>query len=106
VDKARVGWQHTAEQQVSELGEGEEINEEGDDEGFHVLGGQSDGVGEQSHASVELEHVDELQRRQEDDDRHYEAVHFVPDADSHEVHVLTCTTGITELFVRYRYYHT
>lgn len=36
-----------AEQQVGELRECKEVDEEGDDERFHVLGGQLDGVGEQ-----------------------------------------------------------
>lgn len=81
------------------MGEGEEVNEECDDKGFHVLGGQSDGVGQHAHASIELEHVDKLQRRQEHDQRHYEAVHLVPDADSHEVHVFTCTTPVSRNFL-------
>ena len=79
-----------AEQQVAELGEGKEVDEEGDDEGFHVLGGQPDGVGEHAHSSVELEHVDKLERGQEDDDSHDEAVRLIPDADRHEVDVFTC----------------
>jgi len=81
-----------AEQQVCELGEGEEVDEESDDEGFHVLGGQFDGVREHAHASIELEHVDEFESRQEDDHRHDEAARLVPDADRHEVDVFTCRT--------------
>ena len=96
VDKAGVGRQHAAEQQVRQLREGEEVDEERDDEGFHVLGGQFDGVGQHAHASVELQHVDELESRQEDDQRHDEAVRLVPDADRHEVDVLACRNASTD----------
>lgn len=88
-----------AEQQVSELGEGKEVDEKGDDEGLHILGGQLDGVGEHAHASVELQHVDELERRQEDDDGHDEAVHLVPDANCHEVDIFACHTQHHTTFV-------
>ena len=81
-----------AEQQVCKLGEGKEVNKEGDDEGFHVLGGQPDGVGEHAHASVKLEHVNELQGGQEDNNGQHESGNLVPDANRHEVDIAACTT--------------
>lgn len=58
-----VGGYLSAEEQVAELGECEEIDEEGDDEGLEVLVSRFDGFSEHRQTTVEFQHVDEFDRR-------------------------------------------
>ena len=73
---------------TTNLRKGEEVDEEDDGERLEVSRRQPDGVTHDAHATVELQHLDELQRRHEDDERHDEAEQLVPDRQRHEVHVL------------------
>ena len=89
-----VARQLAPEQQVAHEAEREVVDEEGDAEELEVLRRQADRVAEHAHAPVELEHLDELDRRHEHDARENQAEHLVPDRDRHEVDVVACNRHV------------
>ena len=95
-ERAVVG-QLAAEQQVPHEAEGGVVDEERDAEHLQVLRRQLDRVAQHAHAPVKLEHLDELDRRHEDDAREHQTEHLVPDRDRHEVHVVACNSHVTRV---------
>ena len=61
------------------LGEGEVVDEEDNDEGSEFFRGKEYGVAEHAHPAIKLEHLDELEGREEDDHGEDEAERLIPD---------------------------
>ena len=88
-DERGVDVDRVAKELVGHHAEGQVVDQEYHREDLKVLGGIADGVAKLAHALVELEHLDELDGRQEHDDGQHEAKQLIPDGDGHKVHILS-----------------
>ncbi len=80
---------HLSKKHESSLGVGKEVNEEDNTEGLKVPGRQKDRVTEHTHASIKLQHLDELECRKEHNHGQNEAKYLIPDGNCDKIHILS-----------------